>query len=89
MTGGLDALFHRSPVALVAVVGLVFLALSVLVALRPALSLRETSHAATGAAPAADPGVERGRLVYLREGCGYCHSQLVRPTLIDRPYGRA
>ena len=24
----------------------------------------------------------------MAEGCGYCHSQLLRPALIDTPYGR-
>jgi cytochrome c oxidase cbb3-type subunit 2 len=27
-------------------------------------------------------------LVYLREGCGFCHTQFVRDLPMDRPYGR-
>ncbi len=38
--------------------------------------------------PAVDAAVARGRLIYMAEGCGYCHSQFVRPALIDTPYGR-
>ena len=30
----------------------------------------------------------RGRALYLAEGCGYCHSQLVRPIFVDAAYGR-
>lgn len=33
-------------------------------------------------APMSDLG-ERGRAVYLNQGCGYCHTQLVRPVLAD------
>ena len=31
---------------------------------------------------------ERGRAVYISEGCSYCHSQQVRPLAEDLPYGR-
>ena len=33
-------------------------------------------------APMSDLG-DRGRAVYLNQGCGYCHTQLVRPVLAD------
>ena len=32
---------------------------------------------------------ERGRAVYLNHGCGYCHTQLVRPVLADVGLGAA
>lgn len=32
---------------------------------------------------------ERGRAVYLNHGCGYCHTQLVRPVLADVGLGPA
>src|SRR5579862_5037197 len=83
----LNALFHRRPAAIVVIGAAVFGALSFLIALRPALDL----DAAAVARPAAgaDPAVARGRALYLAEGCGFCHSQFVRPLFIDAPYGRA
>ena len=55
---------------------------------------------ATVALPASDPGVRartprrssleaRGVTVYRNEGCWYCHTQQVRSTPIDAPYGKA
>jgi cytochrome c oxidase cbb3-type subunit 2 len=83
----LNALFHRRPAAIVVIGAAVFGALSFLIALRPALDL----DAATAARPTAnaDPAVARGRALYLAEGCGYCHSQFVRPLFADAAYGRA
>lgn len=34
------------------------------------------------------PTEERGREVYVSEGCAYCHSQVVRPIMEDKIYGR-
>ena len=82
----LNALFHRRPEAILAIGGGVFLLLSWVIALGPALDFRAADAARPKAA--ADPAVERGRALYLAEGCGYCHSQLVRPLFIDAPYGR-
>ncbi|TAM85899.1 MAG: c-type cytochrome [Candidimonas sp.] len=31
---------------------------------------------------------QRGRDVYVSEGCAYCHTQQVRPTPVDRVFGR-
>ena len=39
--------------------------------------------------PALDSLAERGRAVYLNQGCGYCHTQLVRPVLADVGLGPA
>lgn len=57
---------------------------------------------ATVALPASDPDVRgrgtatrrtalvsRGMAVYRSEGCWYCHTQQVRSTPVDAPYGRA
>jgi len=84
---GLNALFHRRPEAIVVIGAAVFGALSFLIALRPALDL----NAAAAARPSSEPdaAVARGRALYLAEGCGYCHSQFVRPLFIDAAYGRA
>jgi cytochrome c oxidase cbb3-type subunit 2 len=80
----LNALFHRRPAAIVVIGAAVFGMLSFLIALRPALDL----DAAAPPAASSDPAVARGRALYLAEGCGYCHSQLVRPLFIDAAYGR-
>jgi cytochrome c oxidase cbb3-type subunit II len=82
----LNALFHRRPAAIVVIAAAVFGALSFLIALRPALDLN--ASAAARPAASADPAVTRGRALYLAEGCGYCHSQFVRPLFIDAAYGR-
>jgi cytochrome c oxidase cbb3-type subunit II len=81
----LNALFHKRPVAIVVIGAAVFGALSFLIALRPALEL---NAAAAPAAANPDPAAARGRALYLAEGCGYCHSQFVRPLFIDAAYGR-
>ena len=73
-----------------AVVGLAFfgyLALTLLIAILPAVSVQDTPGLPGVAARSAL--VEQGRAVYLREGCGYCHTQFVRDLPLDRPYGRA
>src|SRR4029077_4805406 len=82
----LNALFHRRPAAIVVIGAAVFGALSFLIALRPALDLN--AAAAVRPAAGAGPAVARGRALYLAEGCGYCHSQFVRPLFIDAAYGR-
>jgi len=83
----LNALFHHRPTAIVVIGGAVFLLLSWAIALEPALDLKAADDARPRKA-AADPAVERGRAVYLAEGCGYCHTQFLRPLFIDVPYGR-
>jgi cbb3-type cytochrome c oxidase subunit II len=37
----------------------------------------------THSAPAQTSAIERGRLVYISEGCIHCHSQYVRPNSLD------
>src|SRR5262245_8819494 len=73
-----------------AIVGLAFsgsLALTVLIAILPAASVQKT--AGIPGAPTRSSLAEQGRSIYLREGCGYCHTQFVRDLPLDRPYGRA
>jgi cytochrome c oxidase cbb3-type subunit II len=81
----LNALFHRSPVAIVVISAAVFAVLSILVALRPAIELDASTPLSLRAQNVA---VTRGRALYVAEGCGYCHSQLVRPIFVDAAYGR-
>jgi cytochrome c oxidase cbb3-type subunit 2 len=79
--------FHTSHAAVVGFAFVGYLALTILIGILPAASVQGTPGI---------PGVvarsalaERGRLLYLREGCGYCHTQFVRDLPLDRPYGRA
>jgi cbb3-type cytochrome c oxidase subunit II len=77
---------HTNHRAIVAVAVIVFSVLTLVMAILPAL--REQAFSApTGVAPR-EGEAERGRLVYLREGCGFCHTQFVRDLPMDRPYGR-
>jgi len=78
--------FSRSALTIYLSVGAIFTILTLLVAIDPAIRLKQENAALPIAA--IDATVARGRLIYMAEGCGYCHSQLVRPALIDTPYGR-
>jgi cytochrome c oxidase cbb3-type subunit 2 len=78
--------FHHHPVGIVTVSGAVFLLLTVLVAIRPAVELKEADASAPQVSDTA--AIARGRAIYLAEGCGYCHSQLVRGVPVDTRYGR-
>lgn len=81
-----EHLFSRSALMIYLSVGVLFTILTLLVAIDPAVRLKREDAALPNAA--VDAAVARGRLIYMAEGCGYCHSQLVRPALIDTPYGR-
>lgn len=81
-----EHLFSRSALTIYLSVGALFAILTLLIAVDPAIRLKHEDAALPIAA--VDSAVARGRLIYMREGCGYCHSQLVRPALIDTPYGR-
>ena len=65
----------------------VALLLTVLIAIIPAASVQDTPGIPGVAARGAL--AEQGRAIYLQEGCGFCHTQLVRDLPLDRPYGRA
>jgi len=79
----LNALFHRRPDAIILIGAAVFGALSYLIALHPALTLTRAT-----APVSIDPTVARGRSLYIAEGCGYCHSQFLRPLFVDAAFGR-
>lgn len=74
---------------LIAIAGgstLVYIALSIMMAILPGIELSQVP---------AGPGVrqltlmqQRGREIYVSEGCAYCHTQQVRPVSIDRVFGR-
>ncbi|MCG8590695.1 MAG: cbb3-type cytochrome c oxidase subunit II [Proteobacteria bacterium] len=78
--------FHTNHRLLLAFAGIGYLVLTVLIAVGPAISVQ-------GLSPL--PGArertaleERGRQLYLAEGCGFCHTQFVRDLPMDKPYGR-
>ena len=77
---------HRNHRAIVAAAAIVFFVLTLVMAVLPALREQALSTP-TGARPRGHEE-ERGRQVYLREGCGFCHTQFVRDLPMDRPYGR-
>jgi cytochrome c oxidase cbb3-type subunit II len=77
---------HTNHRAIVAAAAIVFFVLTLVMAVLPAL--REQALSAPSAARPRGHEEERGRQVYLREGCGFCHTQFVRDLPMDRPYGR-
>lgn len=77
---------HTDHRALVATAALGYLILTIIIAVLPAFDLQQTP-------PHPDwtdfSAVEaRGRELYLKEGCGFCHTQFVRDLQLDKPYGR-
>jgi cytochrome c oxidase cbb3-type subunit 2 len=78
--------FHTNHRLLVAASFLGYLALTYLIAIRPAIDVQRTPP--LSGAPARTADAARGRELYLAEGCGFCHTQFVRDLPMDRPYGR-
>lgn len=66
----------------------VFLALSMTVAVGPALWSQQNNQPLPASQPLSDLE-QRGLEVYISEGCVACHTQQVRPLEMDEPYGRA
>src|SRR5260370_14626806 len=79
--------FHTSQRAVIGFAFFGYLALTLLIAILPAASVQGTPGLPGVAARSAL--AEQGRAIYLREGCGYCHTQFVRDLPLDLPYGRA
>jgi cytochrome c oxidase cbb3-type subunit II len=78
--------FHGDHRAIVVVAGLGFLVLTLIVAILPASRVHEDRRLPAGRTRTAEE--VRGRELYVKEGCGYCHTQFVRDLPLDRPYGR-
>lgn len=78
--------FHTNHRLLVAFAFFGYLALTYLIAIGPAFEVQKTSPLPGARALTAEAA--RGRDLYLREGCGFCHTQFVRDLPMDRPYGR-
>jgi len=74
---------HRS---LIAISAITFLTLSMIIAVLPAFEAEKTQPLA-GLAPLSVEAA-RGRQLYLKEGCGVCHTQFVRDLSVDAAYGR-
>ncbi len=64
----------------------IYLVLSLFMGVFPALELSPTPPG-PGVKPYT-PLEQRGREVYVSEGCAYCHTQQVRPLAIDSTFGR-
>jgi cytochrome c oxidase cbb3-type subunit 2 len=77
---------HTDHRAIVTVAAIVFFVLTLMIAVLPAL--REQALSISTAARPRGHEEERGRKVYLREGCGFCHTQFVRDLPMDRSFGR-
>ena len=78
--------FHRSHRLLAAAAFLGFMALTILIAVIPAIEAMRVPPT---------PGLrdltteeKHGRDLYVAEGCSYCHTQMVRPLPSDRVFGR-
>lgn len=67
--------------------GLTYLLLAIVMGVIPGVVLSQT-RPLPGVVPL-DEQQQRGRAVYVSEGCSYCHTQQVRPLAQDRVWGRA
>jgi cytochrome c oxidase cbb3-type subunit II len=71
---------------IVAVSALVYGTLAIVMGVVPGIVLSRTPP--TPGLPPVTPALERGREIYVSEGCAYCHSQMVRPLKQDLVFGR-
>jgi cytochrome c oxidase cbb3-type subunit 2 len=78
---------HRDHRAIVAFAAIGYLVLTLVIAILPASKVQGTLP--LPGAPVRSAEAERGRQLYLKEGCGFCHTQFVRDLPMDRPFGRA
>lgn len=80
--------FHKNHRLLFGTILGVFLALSGIIAVAPALWVQANNHPLPGTRPLTSEEA-LGLQVYLSEGCVYCHTQQVRPIAQDTSrYGR-
>ena len=77
---------HTDHRALVVVAALGYLVLTLIIGILPAFDIQRTKPLADAQVRTAE--ASRGRELYLRDGCGFCHTQFVRGLDMDRPYGR-
>lgn len=79
--------FHENHRLLFGVVFFGFIALTVIIAIAPALYVQDNNPPLPGSKPLSAQE-QRGLDIYVAEGCLYCHTQQVRPLPLDKPYGR-
>jgi cytochrome c oxidase cbb3-type subunit 2 len=78
--------FHVNHRLLLAIAGLSYAGLTLMIAIVPAFQIQ--SVLPLPKAHKLSKAELRGRAIYMQEGCGYCHTQFVRNLPMDRPYGR-
>ena len=77
---------HTQHKMLIATASTIFLVLSIFIAVLPAFEAEKTPPLAS--IKPLTPEQSAGRVLYLKEGCGTCHTQFVRDLPVDKPYGR-
>lgn len=77
---------HTQHRALIAISATGFLTLSIIIAVLPAFEAEKTFPLPGIEKPSLE--VSKGRDLYMKEGCGTCHTQFVRDLPVDAPYGR-
>jgi cbb3-type cytochrome oxidase cytochrome c subunit/cytochrome c553 len=78
--------FHRNHQLLAATAFFGFVALTLVIAVIPAIQAMRVPP--TPGLRAMTVEEQRGRDLYVAEGCSYCHTQMVRPLPSDRVFGR-
>lgn len=79
--------YHKNHRLLISMIVLGFIALSLTIAVFPALWVQRNNQPLEGAVPFTEQELA-GLQVYVAEGCMGCHTQQVRPLDQDMPYGR-
>ncbi len=77
---------HTQHRLLIGIPALVYFVLSVVISVLPAYEIEKT-QALKGIVELTTTEMA-GRHLYLKEGCGVCHTQFVRDLQVDKPYGR-
>lgn len=77
--------FHDSAARIYVSAAALFIGLSILTAVLPAIEANDTGPS-DRVKPYSALALE-GRALYIGEGCGYCHTQLVRPLPGDKIFG--
>lgn len=78
--------FHVNSRLLFGTAALGFVVLTLAIAVIPAIQIQQTPP--TPGLQMLSSQAQRGRDLYVAEGCGYCHTQQVRPLAQDEPFGR-
>lgn len=78
--------FHTDHRLLFGMAGGIFIVLTIIIAIVPAL--RSLDIPPTPGLQPLTPSEERGRQLYITEGCSFCHTQQLRPVPHDLLYGR-